>query len=107
MKFFLTALFLCSTGFSATLECETLINLEPVVSGSVTTVKNSKLQVSHHPDAIAFVTETGPENFLVEAFLPSLQMRIYAEGALRTTNEKLTASAWSREFMVDVTCKLK
>lgn len=107
MKYFLMTVFLFATADAATIECETLINLESVASGSVATVKNVKLSVSAHPDVHAFVTETGSENFLVEAFLPSLQMRIYAEGSLRAKSEKLTASAWSRELMVDVVCKLK
>lgn len=90
---------------SATLECRSLVNLNEVTSGSVATAKNVKLKVSEVPEVSAFVTETGPENFLVEAYLPTLQMRVYAEGTLHDASEKLTASAWDRSLMVDVVCK--
>ena len=90
---------------SATLECQSLVNLNSVGSGTVTPVKNLKLKVSEDSEVTAFVTETGPENYLVEAYLPTLQMRIYAEGSLHNTSEKLTASAWDRSLMVDVVCK--
>ena len=105
MRYFLFLVFLNSMGQAATLECETLVNLDVVTSGSVSPVKNVKLKVSEVPEVSAFVTETGPESYLVEAYLPSLQMRIYAEGSLRSLSEKLTASAWDRSLMVDVVCK--
>ena len=89
---------------ASTLECESLVNLDTISSDIVSTQLSSKTQISSTDEVVSYVTETKPGVFLVEAFLPSLEIRIYAEGELSAGSE-LKASTWARSIMVDVVCK--
>ena len=105
MKITVVALLFPFVVHAALLECKNLVNLEVVSEGSVTPVKKVKLLVSTSDEVVSYVTETGPEQYLVEAYLPNLQMRIYSEGSISKPDQTLTASAWDRSLMVDVICK--
>ena len=101
---FISILVVSSFAEAVTLKCQSLINLDVVSSATVATVKNQKIQISSTTEVVSYVTELGPELFLVEAFLPELEMRIYAQGTLHSESETLTASVWARSMMVDVIC---
>src|SRR3989338_4462001 len=79
---FISILVVSSFAEAVTLKCQSLINLDVVSSATVATVKNQKIQISSTTEVVSYVTELGPELFLVEAFLPELEMRIYAQGTL-------------------------
>lgn len=106
MKILLPVILLaCSFAEAATLECKSLVNLNVVAESNAITTLNEKIVVNKTEQVIAYVTETKPSYFVVEAFLPSLEMRIYAEGAIANENDELKTSAWARDIMIDVVCK--
>ena len=54
----------------------------------------------------AYITEKSHSNFEVEAFLPEQQMRLYALGALSEYSHTLVLTSWSREMLVEISCRL-
>lgn len=105
MKNFLMLMFLSGNVFAATLECRVLINLDIVNEVKIITTLKSKIPIGKHEQIISYVTETAPDVFSVEAFIPELDARIYSEGPLKSSSEALTATAWARDVLADVSCK--
>lgn len=54
----------------------------------------------------AYVTEVLENEYEVEAYLSDSDIRIYAHGTLKTLQDKLTASLWSRSNLVELSCEL-
>lgn len=94
----------CSV-FSATLECKVVLNLDIVDKSTVVTFLKHKSLIAEHSQIISYVTEMSPDFFSIEAFIPSLDTRIYSEGVLKNSDETLTATAWARDILADVICK--
>lgn len=94
----------CSVN-AAVLECTGLVNLDIVSKVKLETSVNIKILIDKTQKFTSYVTELRPDVFSVEVFLPDLEIRIYSEGALSKLNDSLTATAWSREVLVDVVCK--
>lgn len=105
MKNFLVIIFMSGNVFAATLECRVLINLDIVNEIKVVTTLKNKMQIGKHEQIISYVTETAVDVFSVEAFIPELDARIYSEGTLKFPAESLTAAAWARDVLADVSCK--
>ncbi len=104
---FIFILLASSFAFAVTVECKTYLNLSEVASNTAMTVKKQSVSVSRDDDsAWVFITEKTDGIFMVEAYIPELEQRIYAEGKLEPGQE-LIASVWSRPMIVDVSCKIK
>lgn len=105
MKNILLILFLSGNVSAAVLECRARINLDIVNEVKVATTPKNKMQIGKHSQIISYVTETADNVFSVEAFIPEIDTRIYSEGPLNTPDESLTATAWARDVLADVSCK--
>ena len=105
MKNFLLIPFFSGNLFAAALECRALINRDIVTEAKVVTSLKNKISIGRHSQIISYVTEIEEDVFSVEAFIPELDTRIYSEGPLKTPGESLTAAAWARDVLVDVSCK--
>lgn len=93
------------TAFSATFECQTFLNLDPISAQVVKTEIQTKTPVDQTDVAVSFLTEKGDDSFILEVFLPYSQMRIYSEATVRELGQTIASTAWSREYMVDVICR--
>ena len=89
---------------ASVLECKSLINSDMVGGATVATVLKNKELITKDEKVVSYVTETAPEMFSVEVYIPSLDLRIYGEGPIHL-NESLNATAWARDLLVDVVCK--
>lgn len=105
MKIFTVILFCAFPVFAAKLECLVLINLDVVTKSTISTSLMSKVPIVNHQEIISYVTETSPDTFSLEAFVPSLDARIYSEASMSKTEEKISAVLWSREILAEVVCK--
>ncbi len=92
--------------FSAELVCDISVNLDILSESTVTTSLNEKTPIDSVGNVIAYVTEKDKSHYIIEAFLADHEMRIYGEGALRESTDKVVASAWSRDSIVDIECRL-
>lgn len=104
--FFSLSLVLVSlTAQSATLECKSFINLDEVTNSNVITSLKKQVLIDKVDEITTYVTETKPNVFSLEAFIPMLEQRIYSEAALNNIDEEIKSTAWSRDILVDVVCK--
>jgi len=92
--------------FSAELICDISVNLDILSESTVATKLNEKTPIDSVGNVIAYVTEKEKSHYIVEAFLADHEMRIYGEGTLRESTDKVVASAWSRESIIDIECRL-
>lgn len=93
------------TAHSATLECKSFINLDEVTNSNVITSLKKQVLIDKVDEITTYVTETKPNVFSLEAFIPALEQRIYSEAALNNLNDEIKSTAWAREILVDVVCK--
>lgn len=101
----LLMLLLSNSVFAATLECNVLINLDSVIVLNVVTSLQTKNLLSREPQISSYVTEVLPDFFTIEAYIPSLDSRIYNEGFMRTNGDVLVASVWTRDVLTEIKCK--
>lgn len=96
--------FIAFSSFAETLNCEINLNSESILTTKIQTAPKQKVSIGTRHGISAYVTEKAPSKFLVEAFISSEDLRIYAEGGIKETGENVTASLWSRDQLVDVQC---
>lgn len=105
MKYVILVFLSCSLVKASDLECKTLVNLDVVGQNKVTTQLSQKVLIDQLSEITSYVTETKPDFYSLEAFIPSLEMRIYSEAKLNKIDDTITLSAWARNIMLDVICK--
>ena len=106
-KILLLSLFLLSFKlFSADLDCSIRENLDAISEIKLSTLIDQKSSIDSISDIYAYVTEKTGGHFIVEAYLADVEMRIFAEGSLLVSQDKLVASSWSRARIVELECRL-
>ena len=102
----LLSLFFSVSAFATELNCQIAESLTPVLKVRVNTQAMQKTLIGKTQDITAYVTEKADKSFSVEAFLHSAEIRIYADGPIQASGQKLTASYWSRDSLYDIQCSL-
>lgn len=102
----LFSLLVSVSSFASPVECEIKSNLTLVMKVEVQTLNSEKVLIGEYSGVRAYITQKSEELFSVEVFLPDYEMRIYAEGDLKSDSHTLTASYWGRDSMLDVSCQL-
>lgn len=108
--FSLIAILLLSvSAIGATLDCKIDENASTVLKNRVETLKKEKVLIGRTAQVTAYVTEKAKDQYEVEVFVPSYELRIYAEGSLESDSSvnHLQTSLWGREALIEVSCKLK
>jgi hypothetical protein len=90
--------------YGAELKCQILLNGELAFTNVLQTHQEFKTAIGKIPAVTAYVTEKENSFFSVEAFLGSEEVRIYGEAYARTTNDRISATLWSRQNLVEVKC---
>lgn len=108
MKIYLSllALALSFNVYSAELLCDISVNFDILSETTVSTKLNEKMPIDSVGSVSAYVTEKENNHFVIEAFLADHEIRIYGEGALREKSDKVVASSWSRDSIIDIQCIL-
>ncbi|OFZ30035.1 MAG: hypothetical protein A2622_09265 [Bdellovibrionales bacterium RIFCSPHIGHO2_01_FULL_40_29] len=91
---------------AATITCQVKINGALISQKVIHSELDTKSNITQRPELTAHVTEKSKQFFTIEAFLPSYDARIYAEGHLKNTADKVAASLWGRDILVDLECGL-
>ncbi|MFL5813150.1 MAG: hypothetical protein ACJ763_06195 [Bdellovibrionia bacterium] len=92
--------------FAKSLRCEIKESSTPMSSAQIETVPHRKLGFGQTPNVIAYVTEYDNGNFTLEGFLVNYEARFYSAGVLKSQNDRLIASLWSRQVLIDLQCTL-
>jgi hypothetical protein len=93
-------------GFAKSLRCEIKENSAPVSSVPIETVPHVKLKFGQTPNVVAYLTEYDNGYVTLEGYLVNYEARFYSAGVLKTLNDKLIASLWTRYVVVDIQCTL-
>ena len=89
--------------YSSMLTCEIKINDSSKFMGKINSLLGEKTLVAKTPEIISYLTQKN-DSFVIEGFLTNYDARIYAEGSLKNSGDKLTASLWGRDILIDVSC---
>lgn len=105
MKMIIIILMLSSFVHASNLDCQTYVNLESVSQSFVQTTLNQKILVHNTERATTYLTENDDHQFVLEAFIPSLQIRIYSEAKVKDVQDSIKVSLWERDLIFDIVCK--
>ena len=95
-----------TSAFAENLICTVSVNLQVVAEAEVTAeVKNKEIYVQAE-DFTFYVTILGNSKFEMEIFDMTTPSRSYAQGYLRSAADELTWTLWSRDILLDTSCKL-
>ena len=100
----LATLAFSSFASAATLNCHIDINNDPLLQTQVETKTKTKVKTGEVDSVTAYVTEKVDGIYTLEAFLASSETRIYSEGMIKTNGDRLSASVWSRDILLDIEC---
>lgn len=108
MKNLLIVMFLAMSfnTFAEDLICSVNLNTEPVAETPVTVDVNAKVVYAEMDGFRFFVTNKGNSKFEIEVFNAAEPSRSYASGKLLDATDELSWSVWSRDYLIDSTCKL-
>ena len=107
MKFLAVSVFgvlFALNSYAKNLECEIKVNDSVMSTKAVTGVINEKSEIGEVDSMRAFVTERENDYFTIEVFLGNSEARLYSEGFLKTSTDKLVLSFWDREVLLEVQC---
>lgn len=105
MKIFSFILMLSSIVHASNLDCQTYLNLEVISQTSVQSAINQKILVENTERVVTYLTENDHHQFVLEAFIPSLQIRIYSEAKVSDIHDSIKVSLWDRDLILDIVCK--
>jgi len=103
---FLFVVFVSFNVFARSLVCSAYVNLEFKFSNQVDSNLNEKISIGREPNFRAYVTQKENDIFIVEAFIVNQEVRVYGEGTLKSDTDRIKASIWSREEIIDIDCVL-
>jgi len=103
----LLILFLSAPLHAERLYCSVSENFESVSGVDIQVEGDQKALIARTDSFVTYVSKKKGSNFEVEMFLPELEIRTYGLGALKTSEDRVGTSIWSRERLLDVVCYLK
>ena len=97
-----------SLSFAEDLLCVVKVNLSVVGEVEISVAPSSAH--THYMEVEGFrfyITNKGHSKFELEIYNPNDPSRGYAEGFLRTAEDQLTWTLWSRDILLESSCRLK
>ena len=95
---------LSSTSLAKSLTCELRINQKTVLNKVVNTQKRIKTLIGQFEGISTYITEKEDGLFANEGFAPQYELRFYGEGNLNSNKNKVIASIWGREILIESIC---
>ena len=93
-------------GFALPIRCQININNTSQNILTIDSVLDQKVLITKSADVVAYLTQK-QKTFVIEAFLPQYDARIYAEGKIINLEDQLTTSLWGRDMLIDISCAMK
>jgi hypothetical protein len=92
----------CQTALGKSVSCQIKLNDSIVSRLTVKSNPRQKVSIGNVEGVSAYLTERGSQNFEIEAFIARYDLRIYAQGSLKTATDHVIASLWGRDSLVDI-----
>lgn len=109
MKKLIAALFLTlisSSVFAEELFCNVTVNMETVAEVEFTSAPKTNTAYVVAEGFSFYITNKGNSKFELEVFNLDGPSRSYAEGYLRTQEDTLAWTLWTRDILLETRCKL-
>lgn len=108
MKGLIFIMLLCvSTSiFAEELNCTVSVNLEVVAEEVFTIDAKTKVAYLKADDFVFYVANKGNSKFELEIFNVDAPSRSYAEGYLKTVEDSLTWTLWTKDYLLETSCRL-
>lgn len=88
------------------LVCQIKVNTGLFSEVNITLAPQTRKMFDEYEGYRFYLNNLGDKKFEVEVYNPADPSRGYAEGFLRTQEDKLGWILWSQEILLDVSCKL-
>ncbi len=86
--------------------CTVKVNLETVAETQFNIGATERLMYVQAEDFAFYLANKGQSKFELEVFDGSVPSRSYAQGVLRALTDELTWTLWSRDILLETSCKL-
>ena len=86
--------------------CNVSVNTEVVAETEFTVVPKTKVTYVLVEDYTFFVANLGESKYELEIYDSAGPTRFYATSYLRTTSDQLAWTLWSRDILLETSCKL-
>lgn len=108
MKSTLTAalVFLAVPAFAQELICQVSVNMDKTFQETLDVPENGSAFVGEVEGFRIRVNARGSSKFELEVFEGSGPSRSYAEGFLRTAEDEIKWTLWTREILLEASCRL-
>ncbi len=106
MLIVLTFMIATTNAFAENIKCSLSVSTEPVVEVEFNVEPNTKELFVDSTDYRFYMTNKGNSKFELEVFDAYAPSRSYSTGYLRTTADELSWAFWSRDVLLETTCKL-
>lgn len=93
-----------SHAFAENFQCEVKVNATTLISKKVTSLRGQKIPIGETQQIRAFLTENQIHLFTLEAFLPSVEARVYSQATMRAVGDVINLSYWDRDVLYELQC---
>ena len=97
-------LFICSQAQAGSLLCEIQENTVTTFKALVEYQLEQRTTIGEVAGIRTFVTEKSTNHFELEAFIPDIPGRFYAESQLLQQGDALTLTFWGRDQLISLKC---
>lgn len=94
----------CSNVYARSFTCEIQENTVTVFKTEIESRAGQKVNVGEASGVRTFLTEKSNHYFEIEAFIPDVPARSYAESQLSLPGDALTLTFWGREQLMALKC---
>lgn len=105
MNLFWGLLFFATGAQASVFNCRVSENLQVVEKIQVTKTDNARVRVSNKDTYVFYLSTFNSGLIELEAFLPSVEMRIYSKGNVEKNSVTLTS--WQRDGLLEFNCSLE
>lgn len=99
-------LIMTSSSYAQDISCQILVNTEIVNESTISVEANSKMVYGDVEGYRFMINNLGASKYEIEIFDPSGPSRSYASGTLKTEDDKISWTFWSRDIMLESNCRL-
>ncbi len=106
VSLFTLTLFFIQPLFAKIFNCQFLENTQLIDTAKIETSYQDKILIFKKSQLSSYITEKHNNQFEIDTFIPDKESRIYSQSTLKTINEEISSSIWSRDYLFEIKCTL-
>lgn len=85
--------------------CQLKVNNDTIVDTKISTVEGKNVVIGNYQNYTISARKLGSQKFYIEVYETNVS-RTYADGVLRNEDDEIKWTLWTREILMEVSCKL-